>query len=135
MAGERGNAFVLQIGDGATAEAFTTIGGMRTTSLSINGEIVDVTDKDSGGWRELITGAGVNSISLSFSGVFKDTAAETLLLNYAMAQEVNNYQIVTQGGVTFSCAFQVQNLEYQGDYNGARQYSGTLESAGTLTYV
>ena len=59
MAVERGSAFLLKVGDGAASPAFATVAGMRTTSMSINGEAVAVTHKGSGGWRELLGGANV----------------------------------------------------------------------------
>ncbi len=57
MAIEKGSAFLLKIGDGAEPPAFATMAGLRTTQLSINGETVVVTSKDSGGWRELLVAA------------------------------------------------------------------------------
>ncbi len=56
MAIENGSAFLLKIGDGATPPAYRTVAGLRTTQLSVNGEAVNVTTKDSGGWRELLSG-------------------------------------------------------------------------------
>jgi len=55
---ESGSAFLLKVGDGGVPPAYATIAGLRTTQLSINGEGVNVTTKDSGGWRELLSGAG-----------------------------------------------------------------------------
>ena len=51
MAVERGSAFLLKVCDGAATPAFATVAGLRTTQLSVNGEAVVVTTKDSGGWR------------------------------------------------------------------------------------
>lgn len=135
MAAEKGRAFVLKVGDGATSEAFTTVGGMRTTSLTINGEQVDVTDKDSAGWRELLAAAGVTSVSLSGSGVFKDTASEATIRANALAQSIDNYQIVFESADYFEGGFQIASLEYAGEYNGARTYNITLESSGQVTYT
>ncbi len=70
MAIEKGSAFLLKIGDGAEPPAFATMAGLRTTQLSINGETVVVTSKDSGGWRELLSGAGVRHVSVAGAGVF-----------------------------------------------------------------
>ena len=50
------------------------IGGIRTESMTINNETVDVTDKDGNGWRELLEGAGITSMSLKGSGVVSDNA-------------------------------------------------------------
>jgi len=72
MSAQKGSAFLLKIGDAATPPAYTTVAGLRTTQLSINGELVVVTSKDSGGWRELLSGAGVRSVSVSAAGIFLD---------------------------------------------------------------
>ena len=41
MAAQKGSALLMKIGDGASPEVFTTIGGMRSTSISMNDEVVD----------------------------------------------------------------------------------------------
>ena len=55
MAAEKGSAFLLKIGDGESPPTYSTIAGLRTTQLSVNGEPVAITNKDSGGWRELLS--------------------------------------------------------------------------------
>lgn len=136
MAASKGRAFVLKIGDGATSEAFTTIGGIRSTSFSLNGEPVEVTDKDSSGWRELLANAGVRTVSVSGSGVFKDTTAEETLRGKAFAQTIDNYQVVDgDAGDTFEGGFQVASYERTGEHNGEVQFSVTLESSGEVTFT
>ena len=76
MPAEKGSAFLLKIGNGAQPAVFATVAGMRTTQMSVNGEGVNVTSKDSGGWRELLSGAGVRSVSVAASGIFTGSAAE-----------------------------------------------------------
>lgn len=134
MAIEKGRAFLLKIGDGAQPEQFTVVGGMRSTSLRINNEMVDVTHKMSGGWRELLSGAGIRHISLSGGGIFTNSDSETLLQAKALASSVDNYEIVFESGAKFSGAFQVSSLEYAGDYNGERTYALGLESSGVVSY-
>ena len=51
MPAQSGAAFLLKITDGANPAAYQTIAGLRTTQLSINGDTVVVTHKQSGGWR------------------------------------------------------------------------------------
>ena len=58
MPAEKGSAFLLKVGDGAATPVYTTLAGLRTTQLSINGDSVVITNKGSGGWRELLSGAG-----------------------------------------------------------------------------
>lgn len=135
MAAEKGRAFLLKIGDGGNPETFDVVGGMRSTSLRINNEMVDVTNKMSGGWREILPGAGLRKISLSGSGIFTDSASETSLQAKALTSSVDNYQIVFESGAKFSGAFQVTSLEYAGDYNGERTYSIALESSGVVSFA
>ena len=79
MAAQKGSALLMKIGDGASPEVFTTIGGMRSTALAMNDEAVDVTNKDSGRARTLLAQGGVNSMTVTGSGVFTDSASETTL--------------------------------------------------------
>src|SRR5690606_40232268 len=50
--------------------ALPIFAGLRTTQMSINGDGVVVTHKDSGGWRELLSGAGTRSVSVGAAGIF-----------------------------------------------------------------
>jgi TP901-1 family phage major tail protein len=128
---ERGRAFVLKIE--TAPSVYTTIAGQRTTSLTINSEQVDVSSKEEE-WRTLLTGAGVKSISLAASGVFKDSAAADLLRSNALDQLIDNYQIVFEDGDVWQGGFQIASLEFTGEYNGAREFSATFESSGTITF-
>ena len=62
---ERGSAFLLKVGDGTSTPVYTTVAGLRTTQLSINGDPVVITHKGSGAWRELLSGAGVRSVFIA----------------------------------------------------------------------
>ena len=135
MAAQKGRSFVLKIGNGATVEAFTTVGGMRSTGITLGNETVDVTDKDSAGWRELLESAGGKSVSVSGSGVFKDTASETTVRTAALADTIDNYRVQFEDGDYFAGAFQITSLEITGENNGAREYALTLESSGAVTYT
>lgn len=135
MAAEKGRAFVLKIGDGAATEAFTTIGGMRATSLSINNELVDITTRNSNGWREILGGAGTRTVAISGSGVFTDSAAEAAFQARVMTAAVGNYEITFESGAKFSGPFFAAGLEFAGDHNGERTYSLRLESAGVINFA
>ncbi len=132
MAIEKGSAFLLKISDAGTPPAFTTVAGLRTTQCSINGEAVNVTTKDSGGWRELLSGAGVRSISISAAGIFTGSAAETQVEANALAGTVAAYQLSFESGARIEGRFLVTRLDHAGDYNGERSYTMTLESSGPV---
>lgn len=132
MAVEKGSAFLLKVGDGAATPSFATVAGMRTTQLSINGEAVVVTHKGSGGWRDLLSGAGVRSVSVSAAGVFTGSAAETRVKNNALAGVIDDYRLSFESGETLTGRFLVTRLDYAGDFNGERSYTVNLESSGPV---
>lgn len=134
MTAESGRGFLVKIGDGGSPEGFATVAGMRTTSLTLNSTSVDITNKESQGWRELLSGAGVRRMAISGSGVFTDSAAEASLRTKALAGELANYEIVSDNGDVFTGAFQVTSLDYSGDHNGERTYTLALESSGPVAF-
>ena len=77
MAAQKGSALLMKIGNAGSPEAFTTIAGMRSTAISMNDEMVDITNKDSSRARTLLAQGGVNSMTVSGSGVFLDSASES----------------------------------------------------------
>lgn len=133
MAAEKGSAFLLKIGNGANPLSFSTVAGLRTTQLSINGELVAITSKDSNGWRELLSGAGTRSVSVSGAGVFTGSAAETRLRANALAGALDDYQLAFESGGQMQGRFQLTRLDYAGDYNGERSYTLALESSGVVS--
>ena len=132
MAAEKGSAFLLKIGNGAVPLGWATVAGLRTTQLSVNGEAVVVTNKDSGGWRELLSGAGVRSVSVSGAGVFTGSAAEARLKANALSGVLDEYRLSFESGDTMTGRFLVTRLDYAGDFNGERSYTLSLESSGAV---
>jgi TP901-1 family phage major tail protein len=132
MSAEKGSAFLLKVGNGAEPPVFATVAGMRTTQMSVNGEAVNVTSKDSGGWRELLSGAGVRSVSVGASGIFTGSASETRVKTNALAGQIDDYELSFESGERLRGRFLVTRLDYSGDYNGERNYALSLESSGPV---
>jgi TP901-1 family phage major tail protein len=132
MAAEKGSAFLLKVGNGGQPPVFATVAGMRTTQMSVNGEAVTITSKDSGGWRELLSGAGVRSVSVAGSGIFTGSAAETRVKANALTGLIDDYELSFESGERMQGRFLVTRLDYAGDYNGERNYTLSLESSGPV---
>jgi TP901-1 family phage major tail protein len=132
MTAQKGSAFLLKIGDGASAPAYATVAGLRTTQMSINGDTVVVTSKDSGGWRELLSGAGVRSVTVNAAGIFLGSQAEQLIRGHALAGTIADYELSFEAGEKLRGRFLVQRLDYSGDFNGERNYAVVLESSGPV---
>lgn len=135
MAAQKGSALLVKLGDGASPEVFTTVAGLRSTAITLNDEPVDVTNKDSSGVRTLLAQGGVQSYSISGSGVFLDAAGDDTLRQKFAAASFSNFQLIVPSFGTFTGAFMVASLEYAGEYNGEVTYSITLESAGAVTFA
>ncbi|MBT2135113.1 phage major tail protein, TP901-1 family [Croceibacterium sp. LX-88] len=132
MTAQKGSAFLLKIGDGATPATYQTVAGLRTTQMSINGDPVVVTHKESGGWRELLSGAGTRSVSVSAAGVFLGSEAEAAVRGNALAGSIAPYELSFEDGEKLRGRFLVQRLDYAGDFNGERNYTLQLESSGPV---
>ena len=132
MTAQKGSAFLLKIGDGAQPPAYQTVAGLRTTQMSINGDTVVVTHKESGGWRELLSGAGTRSVSVSAAGIFLGSAAEGSIRGHALAGTIDEYELSFEDGAKLRGRFLVQRLDYAGDFNGERNYTLQLESSGAV---
>ena len=125
----------MKIGNAGSPEAFTTIGGMRSTSLSMNDEMVDITNKDSSRARTLLAQGGTNSMTVSGSGVFTDSASEATLRQKFDISALTNYQFLVPDFGTFTGSFQLTTLEYAGEFNGEVTSSFTFESSGAITFA
>lgn len=132
MTAQKGSAFLLKIGDGNLPPAYATVAGLRTTQMSINGDTVVVTSKDSGGWRELLSGAGTRSVSVSAAGIFLGSDAENAIRAHALGGTMEDYELSFEDGAKLRGRFLVQRLDYAGDFNGERNYTMQLESSGAV---
>ena len=132
MAAEKGSAFLLKIGSGGATPSFATVAGLKTTQLSINGDAVAITNKDSGGWRQLLSGAGVRSVSVAASGIFTGSSAEAQLRWLALDGGIETYELSFESGERMRGSFLLTRLEYAGDFNGERNYTVALESSGVV---
>jgi TP901-1 family phage major tail protein len=136
MAAQAGHDLLLKIGDAASPEVFTAVGGGRVDSITFNEETIDVTNKASAArWRELLRG-GLKSMSASTTGVFTDSASEASVRTEAFGSGApSNFQVLIPDFGTFTGAFLISSLEYRGENGGAAEYSFTLESAGQITFA
>ena len=145
MAAQKGLDLLLKIN--TTGSTFVTVGGLRSTSITMNEESVDATTKDSLGSRTLLAGGGVQSVSVSGSGMFTDSVSEILVRTTFAAQAnttngtsaqtaaFKNFQVIVPDLGTFTGAFQITSLEYAGEYNGEATYSISLESSAFVTFA
>jgi TP901-1 family phage major tail protein len=132
MTAQKGSAFLLKISDHGAPPAYQTVAGLRTTQMSVSGDTVVVTNKGSAGWRELLSGAGVRSVSVSAAGIFLGSTAEAQIRANALAGVLDDYELSFEDGEKLRGRFLIQRLDYAGDFNGERNYALQLESSGQV---
>ena len=135
MTAQDGAAFLLQVGDGGGPEVFTTVAALRQAELAIENEIVEVTNQGSGGMREPLGGGGIQSVSLSGSGLFTDAAAEETLRANAASRSIDNYRIVAGNGDVWQGAFLIARYQRSGKVDGEEAFAIALESSGAVAFT
>jgi TP901-1 family phage major tail protein len=135
MAVQKGRDLLLKISDGAESPTFVTVAGLRARTVSLNARTVDVTDSGSNGWRELLEGAGVRSMAVSGSGVFRDASSDALMREVFFSQSPRAWQVIVPDFGTFSGSFLIAALEYAGQHDGEATFSLSLASAGEVSFA
>lgn len=139
MAAYKGNQMLLKIGatpgSAAASDTYTTVAGLRSTSITHNEETIDVTTKDSNQVRTLLAGGGVYSVTISGSGVLNNDATLATLEGAMNASDFHNFQVIVAGFGTYEGEFALTSLEMAGEHNGEITYSVTLESAGPVSFA
>lgn len=130
-----GRSFQIQIENTLGGGVYTTIGGVRAKSFTINNEEADITDGDDDTWKKLLEGAGVRSVAASFSGFITSQAAFNQAFDKAFAGNIWRFRLNFGNSRSITCLFLPSSFEGNGEYSGAQQFSGSLASADTPVLV
>lgn len=131
MAAAKGRLLLLSVFDGVSD--FDAVMHCRQNDVTVNNEAVDITTKAStGGWRELLQGAGIQSMSMTAEGVHYNEPAQVRLA--AIGQAITDYFIENGVGEKWAGPFQLTTYQRSGAYNDAESFNVTLESAGRVVY-
>ena len=145
MAKQKGKLLLIKIGDGVEIEAFTTLCGIQSKTLTVNNNNFDVTTSDCtapGGqlWQEVMT--GMRSVEISGNGIFEGGTSLTRFKEIAVgtgatdeADAIGNFEVIVPEFGTFKGAFHVNSVEFGGEQEGAVTYSLTLASSGAVAFT
>jgi TP901-1 family phage major tail protein len=133
MAKKGGKDFLLKMESAEGSAAYSTIGGLRSTGFSREAEAIDATSHGSNQNKELLSGAGIKSSSISGEGIFDDGADKDLLEDIFDNQSLWSFQVVdVDDGITYTGNFKITSYERGGDYNAEQTFSISLESSGAI---
>ncbi len=134
MSSGAGKNLLLKIEDPNTPGTYHTLGGIRSKSLKINNEAIDITTQDSSEWKELLDTTGIRSMTVSGAGVFSSDAYVTQALTDMVAGTLRNFQVIDSVlNKTITCKFKIVTFEKAGEYNKEQTYSISMESSGAPT--
>lgn len=114
------------------ASPLPLVAGIREKSVTMSGEAVDITNDDSGGWRELLDVAGTNAVEIACSGVaLNDDLREAWFNGERMAAAEFEYP---DGGI-ITGTFYLQEYAETGAHDDAVTFEATFASNGIVLYV
>lgn len=133
IAAKKGRLFLIKLGDGNSPPTYTTLGGLRATDMTLNNAGVDITNKGSNGWRELLPDGGIQNVTLTGSGLFDANSAQQKQLKNAFFNRVLlQAEIVDENADRVYGYFHVSSYKESGAHNDAQMYDATLESSGAI---
>jgi len=110
----------------------TLIAGVRTKSVTINNEPIDITTDDSAGFRELLDVSGERHLDISVEGLTQDNT----LLGIAVAGSalIDEFSIVFPGtpNVVVRGDFRINNFQLGAEYADAVTFTAELQSTGAF---
>lgn len=113
----------------------TPVTGMRTKTISINNEAIDITTDDDDGWRTLLgDDPALRSIDMSVEGITKDDALIQLATTGGSGL-ISEYTLDMPGLGEFQGDFHIGSLELGATYNEAVTFSCTIQSSGVIQYT
>lgn len=111
----------------------TPIAAIRTRTVSINNEPVDITSDDDNGFRTLLQDPGTKTLDLSIEGVAKDATLLTSVMSTTDIIETLSILFPTIG--TIAGDFVVASFEVAAPYNEAATFTASLQSSGAFTFT
>lgn len=140
MSAKRGSELLIKRGDGADPEVFTTVAAIRSGTLNLNGNKINVTtaddiDANDEIWNTYITGP--KEFSFSGEAIAKagnKTQVQSLYDDFATGT-VTNYEVVVPYLGTFTVAMIVDNFSYNAPYDDVLSFSIGISASAAPTFV
>jgi predicted secreted protein len=105
----------------------TLLAAIRTKSVSVNREPIDITNDDDDGWRTLLTEAGERAVNISCSGIETDGVLRAASLGTDVLEDIT---INFPNGDTLAGDFFLASYSETGTYNDAITFDAELQSSG-----
>lgn len=138
MAVQKGSAVIFGLGDGASPEVFTTIGGDQNCDFQFtDGEAVYTNKSSSGLWQHRMDGGTVRDLRTTLSLVDVDDASMQTIVAALFAASTRHIsgRLTLPGFGTVTATWQVTEFSNSGELDNPSRINLTLVSAGAPTFA
>ena len=111
------------------------LAGVRSKSMTVGIDNVDVTTDDDSGFRTQLAEAGQVNLDISFDGIETDSVVRDLVLSGGTSQQYTDLTLTWPNGDVLSGTFNLGGYEESGTYNDAVTFSSSMQSSGQWTYT
>ena len=110
----------------------TVLAGVRTKSVAINREPIDITNDDDLGWRNILAEPGERQIDFTVSGiVVNDVLRDASFEDPAVLEDLT---FEYDDGAKIEGDFFLASYTENGEYNDALSFDATFHNAGVVQY-
>jgi TP901-1 family phage major tail protein len=113
------------------------IAALRTKTMTLGNEVIDVTSDDDAGFRKLLDDPGTKTLDMTFEGITKDVVSLNSLITLAMSgtEIVETFSILFPTIGTMAGPFALTSFEVGAPYNEGSTFTCSIQSAGTFTWT
>jgi predicted secreted protein len=122
-----GNAMLLKLETVANTGTYVDIGGASEHTFTYTNETVEVSDKFTNRWKELLS-AGDRMVTITMNGFVTDNAAYAVLESAVETDTIYNYQMAFGNSQILQGSFHVDTNEDSGARSSAQEFSYTFTS-------
>jgi predicted secreted protein len=130
----RGEAYVVHFDESVdhVTPDYAIIGGLRSNGMNLTMEAIDVSDKGSAGWSDVL--AGMRSMEVSGSGIMVEgDTVQIAVRAAALARTKEWFKMINEFGDEFEGQFFITAWNESGEHNGEHAYDFTLMNSGAVT--
>jgi len=113
----------------------TLIAGVRTKSLTINGEGIDITNDDSLGWRKLLDQPAEVSVEITVAGILTDEVLATEAVSTTDRVQYTRFEWPGATAGRLDGDFYLSSFSTTGEYQGSATFEATFQSTGAVAFT
>lgn len=131
----RGRDFAMYVADpNVSPSDYVLVAGLRTSSLTINNNPVDITTIGDGGFQNLLPDGGVQSFEFSGDGVFDNTSPGfNIVARAALDRVFLEVELRSGSGQRFRGQMVVGSFGRSGAYDNAEMFNIAMRSHGRMS--